>query len=198
MSDIILKDAVLTAKRGILGKLSLPPWSSRELVTIGVFAAIIKASTILVALLGGGMNPITLLAKNALYITLMIVLMHKVRRSGTLLLTTTLTALVSLLILGQGMISAPAAISVAFIGEGIIMALGGYKKSRNIVIGLILTELMTKAVGLGISWLAMREQPGMLVVASIFVAIGSVGCFIGAWAGIRFMKELRHAGLIVH
>lgn len=197
MNDLILKNAAAPGREGFFARLRPRPWSSRELVTVGVFAAIIKASTILVAMLGGGMNPLTLLAKNALYMTLMIVLLHKVPRPGVLALTTALTALVSMLILGKGMISAPAAIAVAFLGEGIILALGGYGRTRNIVLGLILTELLTKAAGLGISWLAVRENPGMLVVAAVFVAVGSAGCFIGGWAGVRFMKELRHAGLIV-
>lgn len=197
MNELIVNKAGTNARHGLFARFNPQPWSSRELVTIGVFAAVIKASTILVALLGGGMNPISLLAKNALYVTLMIVLMHKVPRTGTLLLTTTLTALISLLILGQGMISAPVAIVTAFIGEGFILALGGYKKTGSIVIGLILTELISKAAALGVSWLAMREQPGMLVMAAIFIAIGSVGCFIGAWTGVRFMKELCHAGLII-
>lgn len=197
MNELILKEPGSSVLRGLFARLNLQPWSSLELVTIGVFAAIIKASTILVAMLGGGMNPVTLLAKNALYVTLMIVLMHKVPRSGTLLLTATLTALVALLILGQGMLSAPAAISMALVGEGVILALGGYAKTRNIVIGLLCAELLTKVASMGISWLAMREQPGMLVVVAVFVSIGSVGCFIGAWGGVRFMKELRHAGLIL-
>lgn len=195
MSDLILKEADVLPKAG-LGRWRIQPWTSRELVTIGVFAAIIKASTILVAMLGGGMNPVSLLAKNCLYVTLMVVLMHKVPRTGTLALTAGLTALVSLLILGQGMLSAPAAILAALLGEGLILLLGGYSKGRNIVIGLIFAELATKAASLGISWLAMREQPGMVVVASIFVSIGALGSFIGGWTGLRFTKELRHAGLI--
>lgn len=196
MNNPPLAPAATTYVGRVWSVLHPQPWSCRDLVTIGVFAAIIKASTILVAMLGGGMNPVTLLAKNCLYVTLMIVLMHKVPRPGTLVLTVTLTALVSLLIMGQGMISAPAVITTALIGEGVIMLLGGYKKTFAIVTGLLCAELFGKAAGLGISWLAMREQPGMLVVASIFISIGAIGCFIGAWTGVRFMKELRHAGII--
>ena len=36
-------------------------WSIQELVTIGVFAAAAKVITMVVALAGGGMNPVTLL-----------------------------------------------------------------------------------------------------------------------------------------
>ena len=39
-------------------------WTIGELVTIGVFAAAAKVITMVVALAGGGMNPVTLLIKN--------------------------------------------------------------------------------------------------------------------------------------
>ena len=38
-------------------------WQSRELVLIGVFAAAAKLSSLLIALAGGGMNPVSLIAK---------------------------------------------------------------------------------------------------------------------------------------
>ena len=53
-------------------------WEPRELVLIGVFAAAAKLSSLLIALAGGGMNPISLLGKNLVYTTLMIVLLTKV------------------------------------------------------------------------------------------------------------------------
>ncbi len=173
-----------------------PYWSTRELVTIGVFATVIKASTIMVAYMGGGMNPVTLAAKNCLYATLMIVLLHKVPRAWTMTLAVSMTALVSLLLMGQGILHAPAAIVACLLGEGAIRALGGYGSTRNIVIGVLIAELAAKAAGLGISWLVMREQPGMLVTATVFVIIGATGTFLGSFTGVRFMKELRHAGII--
>ena len=173
-----------------------PHWSTRELVTIGVFATVIKASAIMVAYMGGGMNPVTLAAKNCLYVVLMLVLLHKVPRLGTMTLAVSITALVSLLLMGQGVMHAPGAVAGAILGEALILLMGGYGKTRNIVAGIITAELSTKAIGLGLSWLAMREQPGLLVTAALFVLIGAVGTFIGAFVGVRFMKELRHAGII--
>ena len=41
-------------------------WSARELIIIGVFAATAKVSTVLIAMVGGGMNPLSLLLKNNL------------------------------------------------------------------------------------------------------------------------------------
>lgn len=171
-------------------------WTTRELVTIGIFATVIKASAIMVAYMGGGMNPVTLAAKNCLYVTLMIVLLHKVPRPWTMTLAVAMTALVSLLLMGQGALHAPGAIVGAVIGEGLILALGGYGKTRNLVAGIITAELLAKAFSLGVSWLAMREQPAMLIPATIFVIIGAVGTILGAFVGVRFMKELRHAGII--
>jgi energy-coupling factor transport system substrate-specific component len=171
-------------------------WSTRELVTIGVFATVIKASTIMVAYMGGGMNPLTLAAKNCLYATLMIVLLHKVPRPWTMTLAVGLTSLVSLLLMGQGFLQWPATMAACLLGEGAIYLLGGYGKTRNIVIGALLAEMASKAAGLGISWLVMREQPGMLITATVFVVIGALGSLLGAFTGVRFMKELRHAGFI--
>ncbi len=175
-----------------------PYWDTRELVTIGVFATVIKASTIMVAYMGGGMNPVTLAAKNCLYATLMIVLLHKVPRAGAMTLAVGMTTLVSLLLMGQGILHGPAAILACLLGEGVIFALGGYGKTRNIVAGVLVAELAAKAAGLGISWMVMREQPGMLVTATAFVTIGAVGTLAGSVTGVRFMKELRHAGIISH
>ena len=61
-------------------------WSIQELVTIGVFAAAAKVITMVVALAGGGMNPVTLLIKNLIFTTFFIVMLYKVRKSGTIML----------------------------------------------------------------------------------------------------------------
>ena len=70
-------------------------WEPRELVLIGVFAAAAKLSSLLIALAGGGMNPISLLGKNLVYTTLMIVLLTKVPKLWTLTLFTVVSMLVS-------------------------------------------------------------------------------------------------------
>ena len=175
-----------------------PLWTTQELVTIGVFAAVIKASTLLVAYAGGGMNPVTLLAKNFLYATLMIALLHKVPRTWTMTLAVGMTSLVSLLLMGQGILHGPAMVAACLLGEGAIFLMGGYGKTRNIVVGVLVAELAGKVVALSISWLVMREQPGMLASVTMFVIIGAFGTLIGAVMGVRFIKELRHAGIISH
>ncbi len=175
-----------------------PHWSTRELVTIGVFATVIKASTLMVAYMGGGMNPVTLAAKNCLYVTLMIVLLHKVPRRWTLTLAVSITSLISLLLMGQGVLHGPATVLACLVGEGALFLLGGYGKTRNIVAGVLTAELFSKTLGLAISWLTMREQPGLLISATVFILVGATGTFLGAPAGVRFIKELRHAGIISH
>ena len=50
-------------------------WSAQELVVLGVFSAAAKLSTLLVALVGGGMNPVSLLAKNLIFTTLLVVML---------------------------------------------------------------------------------------------------------------------------
>jgi len=170
----------------------------RELVTIGIFATVIKASTIMVAYMGGGMNPVTLALKNCIYVTLMVVLLHKVPKTWTFTLAVGITALVSLLLMGQGVLHGPSMVAACLIGEAVIFALGGYGRTRNIVAGVLTAELFSKLLGLGISWLMMREQPAMLITATLFIGIGTIGTFLGAFTGVRFIKELRHAGIIFH
>jgi energy-coupling factor transport system substrate-specific component len=106
------------------------------------------------------------------------------------------TALVSLLFLGQGVMLVPASLLACLAGEGVIALMGGYGRTRNLVAGLLTAELCAKALGLGLSWLSMREQPAMLIPAAVFILIGSVGTFLGCFTGVRFMKELRHAGIV--
>ena len=92
-------------------------WEPRELVLIGVFAAAAKLSSLLIALAGGGMNPISLLGKNLVYTTLMIVLLTKVPKLWTLTLFTVVSMLVSVLLLGGSLTLLPAALTGALLGE---------------------------------------------------------------------------------
>jgi energy-coupling factor transport system substrate-specific component len=146
--------------------------------------------------MGGGMNPLALAVKNCLYVTLMIVLLHKVPKTWTMTLAVGITALISLLLMGQSVLLAPAALVACLIWEGMIFALGGYGRTRNIIAGILTAELFSKALGLTMTWLTMREQPAMLTAVSAFISIGVTGTFLGAFTGVRFMKELRHAGII--
>ena len=86
-------------------------WSAHDLVVLGVFSAAAKLSTLVVALAGGGINPVTLLLKNLIFTTMLVVILYKVRTPGTLvlfmlvnmlgsLLTSVFGAIVLLLIVG--------------------------------------------------------------------------------------------------
>ena len=57
-------------------------WGARDLVVIGVFAATAKLSTVLIAMVGGGMNPVSLLLKNVVFTTLLVIMLYKVRQPG--------------------------------------------------------------------------------------------------------------------
>lgn len=173
-------------------------WTTQELVTIGVFAAVIKVSTLLIAYMGGGMNPLTLMIKNGLFTMLMIVLLHKVPRLGTLTLVSFVNALVSLLFMGQGVLHTPGVLLACAVAEGAILLWGGYRKTIAIVAGVLTLEICSKIISMGLSWIMLREQPGMLLTVSVFVAIGSLGSIAGLGLGVTFMKELRHAGIISH
>ena len=92
-------------------------WSARELVVLGVFSAAAKLSTLLVALVGGGMNPVSLLAKNLIFTTLLVVMLYKVRKPGTLALFVLVNMLISMLLLGGSVTLLPAMLLAAGCGE---------------------------------------------------------------------------------
>ena len=75
-------------------------WSARELIIIGVFAATAKVSTVLIAMVGGGMNPLSLLLKNMVFTTLLVAMLFKVCRPGTLCLFVIVSSVVNFLLLG--------------------------------------------------------------------------------------------------
>lgn len=171
-------------------------WQVRELVTIGVFTALIKVSSILVTLVGGGMNPLTLVFKNLIFTTLLVVLMFKVRKPGTLLLFTVVSILMSMLLMGGGFFLLPAMVLSGLIAEALIVGLGGYERGWTVLVGVACYDLLFKLSALGISWIFVREQPGMLWMSAVFVVIGYVGAIAGLPIGSRFVRELRHAGIV--
>ena len=171
-------------------------WQVHDLIVIGIFAAVIKISSLSVALVGGGMNPLTLLAKNAIFTSLLVVLLHKVPRFGTLTLFIGVSAIISLLLMGSGAILLPASLAAGLLSEAAIVLAGGYRRSLGIFVGVALYDLTSKGLSLGLSWLTMREQPGLLITISIMVAMGYVGALMGLGGGHLFVKELRHAGIV--
>ena len=158
-------------------------WEPRELVLIGVFAAAAKLSSLLIALAGGGMNPISLLGKNLVYTTLMIVLLTKVPKLWTLTLFTVVSMLVSVLLLGGSLTLLPAALAGALLGELFVVAVGVY-------------DFVSKMLSLGVSYLFLRETPALMTIIIPIVLLGYAGSVIGLWFGWKTVGELRHAGFV--
>ncbi len=173
-----------------------PYWHLQDLVTIGVFAAVTKVSSLLVALIGGGMNPLTMVLKNLIFTTLVVVLLYKVRKFGTLTLFILVNTLISMLLMGGNLFLLPPMLLAGLLAEGIIVMFGGYTKSVLLILGVGIYDLLYKSSALALSWLYMREQQELLIMATIAVVIGYAGSLIGLFTGIFFVKELRHACII--
>lgn len=173
-----------------------PYWQLQDLVTIGVFAAVTRVSSLLVALIGGGMNPLTMVLKNLIFTTLAVVLLYKVRKFATLTLFVTIYTLISLLLMGGNLFLLPPMLLAGLVAEGVVVLLGGYHKSLNLMIGVALYDVLYKSSTLAVSWLYMREQQELLIMATIAVVIGYIGSLIGLFTGTLFVKELRHACII--
>ena len=173
-----------------------PHWFARELVLIGVFAAAAKLSSLLIALAGGGMNPVSLIAKNLVYTTLMIVLLTKVPKNGTLLLFTLVGMIVSVCLLGGSLTLLPAALFGALMGEAAIWLAGGAAKPWAPWAGVAVFDVAGKGLSLGVSFLFMRESPGLMTVVVPVVALGYLGSLAGLWFAVRTVGELKHAGFV--
>ena len=179
------------------GKIRSPSslWQVRELVMLGVFSAAAKVATLAVALVGGGMNPLTLMAKNCIFTTLLLVLLFKVRKAGTLSLFMAVNFLISLLLLG-GSVSLLASLVVgAAVAEAAVYAAGGMHKPWGPFVGVAVYDFLSKVLSLAMSWLISRENPALLYVVVPFVVFGYIGSVIGLFTGYKAVKELRHAGL---
>jgi energy-coupling factor transport system substrate-specific component len=90
----------------------------------------------------------------------------------------------------------PGMLVAGLCAEGLILILGGYQKPVNLMIGVAVYDLMYKAGSLGIAWVFVREQPQVLWMAAIMVAIGYSGALAGLFIGAGLLKELRHAGIV--
>lgn len=171
-------------------------WRSQELVTIGIFAAAIKLSSLLIALAGGGMNPVTLLLKNLVFTTLLIVLVSKVRKFGTLTLFTSVSMIVSVLLMGGSVALLPAAIVGALFAEAAVFLMGGFHRTWSPYVGVAVYDLASKAFSIGVSYIVMRETPELMISVIPIVLLGYVGSLIGLYTGACTIKELRHAGFV--
>lgn len=175
-----------------------PAWQVRELVMLGVFSAAAKVSTLVVALVGGGMNPVSLMAKNAVFTTLLLVLLFKVRKPGTLTLFMVVNFIISLLLLGGNVTLLVPLIIGAVVAEGMTGASGGMGKPWGPFVAAGVYDLVNKSLSIGISWFLSRENPALLYVVVPFVAFGYLGSVLGLFTGWKAVKELRHAGLAAY
>ena len=101
-------------------------WSAHDLVVLGVFSAAAKLSTLVVALAGGGINPVTLLLKNLIFTTMLVVMLYKVRTPGTLVLFVLVNMLISMLLLGGSITLLPSMLGGALLGEAAAFAAGDH------------------------------------------------------------------------
>jgi energy-coupling factor transport system substrate-specific component len=171
-------------------------WQSRELIVIGTFAALIKISTLLIAISGGGMNPVTMVIKNIVATSLLIVLLYKVRKFGVLTMFVLVSSVVSLLLMGGNMMILPGMLIAGLICDCLIVAAGGYTKAWALILGVGLFDFLSRAISLGYSYLIFREEPKLFIIGVVVVIIGYFGCVLGLGSGVLFLKELRHAGII--
>lgn len=171
-------------------------WGARDLVVIGVFAATAKLSTVLIAMVGGGMNPVSLLLKNVVFTTLLVIMLYKVRQPGTLSLFVIVSALVNFLLLGGNVTLIPPMLAAALVSEAVMKFVKSLGWKGAVFWGVGCFDFLSKGLSLAVSYLMMRESPAMMAVVLPIVLIGYAGSLIGLYTGYRSMKELRHAGIV--
>ena len=171
-------------------------WGARDLVVIGVFAATAKLSTVLIAMVGGGMNPVSLLLKNVVFTTLLVIMLYKVSQPGTLSLFVIVSALVNFLLLGGNVTLIPPMLVAALVSEAVMKFVKSLGWEGAVFWGVGCFDFLSKGLSLAVSYLMMRESPALMAVVLPIVLIGYAGSLIGLYTGYRSMKELRHAGIV--
>lgn len=171
-------------------------WGARDLVVIGVFAATAKLSTVLIAMVGGGMNPVSLLLKNVVFTTLLVIMLYKVRQPGTLSLFVIVSALVNFLLLGGNVTLIPPMLVAALVSEAVMKFVKSLGWKGAVFWGVGCFDFLSKGLSLAVSYLMMRESQALMAVVLPIVLIGYAGSLIGLYTGYRSMKELRHAGIV--
>jgi len=171
-------------------------WETRDLVVIGSFTAMIKIVSFLISITGGGMNPLSMIAKNLVQTTLLIILIFSVKKFGTLTLYVLISGVISMITMGRGMMTLPGLLVGGFLADLIIRIFGGFKSNFAVLAGVAVFDLLSRFVSLSIGFLMVRENKAMLLFAAIAVTLGYLGCLIGLFVGKSFAKELRHAGVI--
>ena len=171
-------------------------WGARDLVVIGVFAATAKLSTVLIAMVGGGMNPVSLLLKNVVFTTLLVIMLYKVRQPGTLSLFVIVSALVNFLLLGGNVTLIPPMLAAALVSEAVMKFVKSLGWKGAVFWGVGCFDFLSKGLSLAVSYLMMRESPALMAVVLPIVLIGYAGSLIGVYTGYGSMRVLRHAGIV--
>lgn len=173
-------------------------WTTEHLVLVGIFSALIRLSSLAIGLVGGGPNPISLFIRNGLSTALLIVLVCRVRKFGVLSLYCLVNVVISFFMAGSMLVFlAPVNLVAAIISDLIIARCGGYKNLLSVLAGVAIYDFLSRAISLVFCFLVMREDVKMVVAASMIILFGYFGSlFAGLPAGYKFVKELRHAGLI--
>lgn len=173
-------------------------WDTESLVAVGLFTALAKVVSLMIALLGGGMNPLTLFLKNGIATALLVVLVARVRKFGVLALYVLVGQAISFLIAGGGTsLLLPGFLVAALVSDALIAAFGGYRRMGAVLVGVAVYDVLGRALSLGYSLVHARENLAMVAVAGVFIVLGYLGCLlIGLPCGAKFVKELRHAGII--
>ncbi len=173
-------------------------WDTESLVVVGLFTALSKAVSLMIALLGGGMNPFTLFLKNGVATALLVVMLARVCKFGALALYVCVGQVVSFLIAGGGMsLLFPSFLLAALVSDAIIALFGGYRRIGAVLAGVALYDLLGRAISLGYSILFARENMALVMMGAATVTLGYLGCLVlGLPCGAKFVKELRHVGII--
>lgn len=167
-------------------------WGARDLVVIGVFAATAKLSTVLIAMVG----PVSLLLKNVVFTTLLVIMLYKVRQPGTLTLFVIVSALVNFLLLGGNVTLILPMLAAALVSEVVMKFVMSFGWKGAVFWGVGCFDFLSKGLSLAVSYLMMRESPALMAVVLPIVLIGYAGSLLGLYTGCRSMKELRHAGIV--
>ncbi len=180
----------------LLSFLNANKFTVQDLVTIGVLSAATKISTFFVTVIFGGPNPLGLIAQNLIFTTMLVILLYRVRKTGTIILFVCINIIINTLLLGINISLIPSDLLAVFIAERLMVLCGGIDKRWGPVLAVLVYDLLAKIFSLGISLLYFRENPAMLLPLIIIVAIGYIGSIAGLFTGCKSVKELKHAGII--
>lgn len=171
-----------------------------DYISIGVMGALAKSGATLIALVGGGMNPLTMILSNLFHMVILSALLVKIKKPFTLTLSYLTGIFISAFVMGKGITLIPLILLTSLIVEIIIYVFSlGYKKVFPLILGIFLGEASLKGINLLYIYWQWRESPMVKEIVggnSIFVGIALIGSFLGIFASYKFIKELRRASLI--